>query len=284
VYNKLFTKILDSSVWLEDTTTRIVWLTFLAAMDEDGFAQFASPLNLAHRARVTPDEASKALEVLEGPDTYSGDPEHEGRRIERVDGGWIILNSSKYRALVTREVTRMRTRERVARFRSKNKTNNGTGVTQCNAENAECNASVTPSEAHTEAAATKTLSVKAGRASERKKALTEAEQVYGLYPRKVARPKALAAIAKAVAKHGLELVLSATQEFARAWAREPDLTFCPHPATWFHQERFLDEPSTWVRSAHAGAPAKSTKQLRDEVAVYLPKTQPPPMNHDDSSI
>ena len=30
MYNKLFTKILDSTVWLEPDTVRIVWITFLA--------------------------------------------------------------------------------------------------------------------------------------------------------------------------------------------------------------------------------------------------------------
>ena len=66
MYNKLFTKILDSSIWLESHTTRIVWLTLLAAMDQDGFAQFASPANLAHRARVELPACLAAIERLEG--------------------------------------------------------------------------------------------------------------------------------------------------------------------------------------------------------------------------
>ena len=40
MYNKLFTKILDSSIWLAPDSARIVWLTFLAAMDEDGVVRF----------------------------------------------------------------------------------------------------------------------------------------------------------------------------------------------------------------------------------------------------
>ena len=52
MYNKLFTKILDSSIWLEPSGTRIIWLTMIAAMDENGFVQFASVANLAHRARI----------------------------------------------------------------------------------------------------------------------------------------------------------------------------------------------------------------------------------------
>lgn len=143
MYNKIFTKILDSSIWLEPTTTRVVWLTFIAAMDEDGFTQFASVANLAHRARVTPEECEEAVKCLESPDLNSSDPDHEGRRIERVPGGWMILNASKYRDLVTRTVSKEQTRIRVARFREKKK--------RCNGEVTTGNDGVTPSEAGTRA-------------------------------------------------------------------------------------------------------------------------------------
>ena len=121
VYNKIFTKILDSSIWLEAHPTRIVWLTFLAAMDQDGFAQFASPANVAHRARVSPEEADDAIRVLTSPDPNSSDPDNEGRRLERVNGGWVVLNAHKYRELVSRAIASEKTRERVAKFREKHR-------------------------------------------------------------------------------------------------------------------------------------------------------------------
>lgn len=125
MYNKLFTKILDSSIWLEDDQTRIVWMTMLAAMDEDGFCQFASPGNVANRARVPREAAVQALAKLEAPDPESSDPENDGRRLERVPGGWIVLNSKKYRDLVTREVIKAQTRQRVQKHREKKRTCNG---------------------------------------------------------------------------------------------------------------------------------------------------------------
>lgn len=136
MYNKLFSKILDSSIWLEPNATRLVWLTFIAAMDEDGFAQFASVANVAHRARVTDEEAEEAIKSLEGPDINSSDKDNEGRRIERVPGGWMVLNAVKYRNIVSREIIRAQTRQRVTAFRERKR---------------KCNASVTPSESESEA-------------------------------------------------------------------------------------------------------------------------------------
>ena len=148
MYNKIFTKILDSSVWLEPTPIRIVWITLLAAMDEDGFCSFAAVGNVAGRARVTIEEARNALEILASPDPESSDPDNEGRRIERVSGGWIVLNATKYRELVSRANAQEKTRERVRRFREKSSSNGH--VTPCNASETVGNDPVTPSEAYTE--------------------------------------------------------------------------------------------------------------------------------------
>jgi hypothetical protein len=144
MYNKIFTKILDSSVWLEPNSTRIVWITFLAAMDEEGFVQFASVRNVAHRANVSIDEAKSALDSLEAPDHDSGDPDNDGRRVEKVDGGWVVLNSEKYRSVATREHQKALNRERVRRHRAKG---------ECNGAVMGGNESVTPSEAEAEAKA-----------------------------------------------------------------------------------------------------------------------------------
>lgn len=147
MYNKIFAKILDSSIWLEDTTTRIIWVTFLAAMDQDGYAHFSAIANLANRARVTMEEAEHAVKILSSPDPDSADPEFEGRRIERIPGGFLILNAEKYRGIVTRIVQREQTKKRVERFREKNKCN--ASVTHGNDHVTHGNESVTPSDTDT---------------------------------------------------------------------------------------------------------------------------------------
>jgi hypothetical protein len=119
MYNKLFTKILDSSIWLAPDPHRLVWITLIASMDEDGNAMFACADNLAARARVTVEEAEAAIADFEAPDPKSGDPENEGRRIERFPGGWHVLNAHKYRQMVTKQIIREQTRMRTEKWRKK---------------------------------------------------------------------------------------------------------------------------------------------------------------------
>lgn len=129
MYNRLFTKILDSSIWLEPTTTRIVWITLLAAMDEEGYAHFSAIENLASRARVSKREAQKAIDCFLNPDPNSENPANQGRRVERVPGGFLILNADEHRRTLNREIRREQTRLRVARHREKEKEGNKESVT-----------------------------------------------------------------------------------------------------------------------------------------------------------
>jgi len=137
MYNRLFTKILDSSIWLEADATRIVWITLLAAMDEDGYAHFSCNENLAHRANVPVEALESALKILESPDKFNPDDEFQGRRIERVTGGgWLVLKAPYYRTLLTREIAREKTRLRVQKHRLNlnvtNETLQDVTVTKCN--------------------------------------------------------------------------------------------------------------------------------------------------------
>lgn len=151
MYNKLFSKIVLSSIWLEPLATRVVWIAFLATMDEDGFVQCSAIGNVASLANVSLDEAKEAIKTLESPDLESGNPLHEGRRIERIPGGWLVLNAAAHRELVTREMAKERTRDRVRRHREKQKCN--ADVTGSNSAQRNGSALVAQSEAEAEAEA-----------------------------------------------------------------------------------------------------------------------------------
>jgi hypothetical protein len=118
-HDRLFIRMLDSSIWLEDDATRIVWITLLAVMDEDGFCPFASPANVARRARVSPAAAVAALKRFQAPDPLTPEAENQGRRIERVAGGYIVLNALKHREQLTREERRKQDAERARRYRAR---------------------------------------------------------------------------------------------------------------------------------------------------------------------
>lgn len=112
---KLHGSILDSSVWSLPHPTRIVWLTMLAMADEHGIVE-ASVDGLARRAVVTIDECRQALASFLGPDPMSRDG-GSGERIEKVPGGWLVLNHANYRDRQTRQ--QILTAARVARHRRK---------------------------------------------------------------------------------------------------------------------------------------------------------------------
>lgn len=119
-YTKLFHSILDSSIWQESHQTRIVWVTMLAMADQHGEVQAAVP-GLAKRAGVTIEEAEQAILTLSQPDKYSRTPDHEGRRIAKIEGGWEILNHAKYRYAASLEDRKEKAAARAKRFRDKNK-------------------------------------------------------------------------------------------------------------------------------------------------------------------
>jgi hypothetical protein len=104
-WTKLYASILDSSVWFESKETKILWVTFLAKKDENGFVR-GNLKSMAAYSGLTDDECAGALKVLESPDKDSRTKEHQGRRIKRVDGGWNVVNHFVYRDEIGKEALR----------------------------------------------------------------------------------------------------------------------------------------------------------------------------------
>lgn len=78
--------------------------------------------NLAQRAHKTELEVLEALKVLSSPDKKRVEPqEYDGRRIQAVEDGWLILNGEKYRAQMSREMKRARDRKASAAYRERQK-------------------------------------------------------------------------------------------------------------------------------------------------------------------
>ena len=95
-YVKLICNILDSTLWVENSDTRVVFITMLAMSDSEGVCMSTAP-GIARRANISISSVRKALVILESPDTDSRSTNDHGRRIERIDGGYRIINYLAYR-------------------------------------------------------------------------------------------------------------------------------------------------------------------------------------------
>lgn len=79
-------------------------------------------------------------------------------------------------------------------------------------------------------------------------------ELYSLYPRKVGRAGALKAIGRALGKVPFLELKAKVQAFAAAWvgANRDEFQYCPHPQTWFNDERYLEDPKEWERRKRNG--------------------------------
>ena len=66
------------------------------------------------------------------------------------------------------------------------------------------------------------------------------EEIYNLYPRKIAKPEALKSITKALKNNSVDFLKEKTKAYAES-VKDKDPKFIPHPSTWFNQERYNDE-------------------------------------------
>lgn len=92
----IFTSMLDSSIWGEPYHVRILWTAMLALQDSDHVVRF-NAYQLSRRANITEKEALDGLKVLSSPDQRRQEKQpFDGRRIEKRDDGWFILNGQRF--------------------------------------------------------------------------------------------------------------------------------------------------------------------------------------------
>jgi len=115
----LFSKIVDSSLWCEPDFVVKVFITMMAKKDADHIVR-GSAFNIASWARKTEKETLEALRILSSPDTRRLEPQpFEGRRIERVEDGWLVLNGKAYQDLMRGINRRQYKAEKQAEYRAK---------------------------------------------------------------------------------------------------------------------------------------------------------------------
>lgn len=80
-----------------------------------------------------------------------------------------------------------------------------------------------------------------------------AEAIYLIYPLKVGKKAAIKAIIKALKESKLtememQAKVKAYRDATRQWPAD-ERRFIPHPATWFNQGRYADDPESWQRDS-----------------------------------
>lgn len=215
-FTKLSSRITKSSLWSEECYVRVVFLSFLAEKDENGFVE-SDYYAMQRTCNVTIEEFDKAVKILESKDDRSRTPDNDGKRIKRVQGGWIVLNHEMYK--LPEDVKREQTRLRVQRYRS---------VTEALQSVTDELPSVSVSDS---------VSVLRDRESMREE---EIETLYKEYPRKKAPARAKKAIKAALGKVSYDILLSAVKSYAET-VKGKDMKYVPYPASWFNGECWNDE-------------------------------------------
>ena len=117
-FTKLWQSIVSSTVWREEPDVKVVWVTLLALANRVGVVQASVP-GLAALANVSLEQCVAALAKFAAPDKWSRTKDREGRRIEEVDGGWVLINHGKYRNMRDEDTRREQVRQAVARHRAR---------------------------------------------------------------------------------------------------------------------------------------------------------------------
>lgn len=94
----------------------------LALADKNGEVAGSVP-GLARLAAVPVDACRAALQKFLSPDPDSRSKDDGGRRIEEIDGGWLLLNHAKYRKMASKEEQIEKATARTRRYRARKERN-----------------------------------------------------------------------------------------------------------------------------------------------------------------
>ena len=291
---KLDTGILDSTLWIE-RDQREVFITALLMAEPREFSEpirqieigeleytdFEAPpgwygfvpaasFGIINRAGVEKDAGLEALRKLGSPEIESRSKEHEGRRMIRMNGGFIILNYMKYRDkdhTAALRQARLRARKKALEVTrdvsdvTRDATLQGCDVTQ--AEGREQMQIAEPKEQIPSAKIKPSLGL-------------SAEKIYQLYPRHIGKSDALKKIKKALkVKTEAQLLGAVICYCAKVEAEGTEDQFIPHPATWFNQGRYDDDMTPHPRTnggnhaKQAGADNQPETSTAESYATWL---------------
>jgi hypothetical protein len=96
-WKRAHASVFDSSIMEEPYHVRLVFDYMIRKADSSGFC-LGIETSLARIFNVTLEDFLQAIKILEAPDSKSRTPDNEGKRIRKVQGGWLILNHGIYQS------------------------------------------------------------------------------------------------------------------------------------------------------------------------------------------
>lgn len=227
----------------------------LAMANQRGIVEASIP-GLAVLARVTLEECEEAIKILEAPDPYSRSTEHEGRRIQKVDGGWLILNHAKYRAKLNADERREYNRVKQKESRVKKLSANVSNVNDASALSAH-----TDTDTDTEAkevsqnlSAAKPAAVELGSPN--------FHEFWKIYPKKLDKQEALHAWVKGLCDGHIREILTGVEAWKKC-AQWQDSEGIPYPSTWLSKRRWKETPQPTISKAEQKA--RNTDAAADRI-------------------
>ena len=294
---KLSCDIPDSTIWAEDDGTFRIWMYLMVRADRFGIVHTTIP-GIANACRKTIGQVEDALQKFEEPDPYSKNPEHQGRRMERIIGGWRLLNYQHYRDLPGGDPDwqAQRNKQKQKAYRDRKKANieqNVTGSVTGSAVTSDENpvTITTEAEAYSYSEAEhKTLTTSVDLVTPEKKngayhpPQNQLNEIYEVYPRHVAPRIAKASIEKAILRtikgecgnparepiDAARFLYRQALSYARSqYVKTAPKNFIPHPSTWFNQSRYCDDPQEWTQSWKGQTNNDRNTRTRDKVRDFL---------------
>lgn len=254
-FTKLFSSILDSTIWQEPNETRLLWITMLAMSDANGEIQSSIP-GLARRAAITLEQCEKGLITLSSPDTYSRTKDHEGRRIEEVTGGWRLLNHGRYRALLSyeerKEYNRIKQAERRAKLNCVNDMSNNVNESKQCQHITDNRVQITDTEASIKNKTNPTVSANTDDAG-----LFELEKLWLTFPptsrNRSSRKKVSSAWRKTTRKPKMDDLIESVRKWAGCdqWTKDSG-QYAPGAHIWINDRKWEDDPVPVSSHKHAG--------------------------------
>ena len=136
MYGKIFESMYDGTIAV-NWKALVTFQQLIILCDKEGIIDI-TPSSLSRRTNIPIDIIEEGLAYLEKPDKYSRSPDHQGRRIVKIDDdrewGWRIVNYYYYRTLASKEDKRIKDAARIAEKRAQKKGNKINNVADSRAE------------------------------------------------------------------------------------------------------------------------------------------------------